>query len=94
MQRTTEMNPGQASGNPDEAWAPGRFFLSLIGLVIVLAILWFGFIFLRDNTLPQIINAVIAILWGVGGIAALFTVANLVVEALPVSWTNRIQPYI
>ncbi|MBC8163195.1 MAG: sugar ABC transporter permease [Roseiflexaceae bacterium] len=71
-----------------------RFLTALVGLVVVLVILYYGFIFLRDSNAPQVVNAIVATIWGVGGIAALFTAANLLVEALPMEWQRRIQPYI
>lgn len=94
MQRTTELTPGQGSGNPSETWAPARFFIALAGLAITFAALWFGFVFLRRNDTPQWINGLIAIIWGVGGVAALFTTANILVESLPMTWQGRIQPYV
>lgn len=96
MQRTTELDRQLPSAPPPEgAWAPGRFFAALLGLIVTLAILWFGFIFLRDdNGVPQLVKAVIAIIWGVGGVGALFTVANIMVESLSNQWRERIQPYV
>jgi len=94
MQPTTELDPRQANLSPSEIWSPGRFFISLLGLIVTFAVLWLGFLFLRDNTLPQVLNGVIAIIWGVGGIALLFFVANMVAESLPRLWQGRIQPYI
>src|SRR5690349_18535470 len=92
MQQTTELK--QTSQTRDGAADPGRFFISLIGLIVVLAILWFGFDYLRSNNLPQLLNAVIAIVWGVGGIAGLFTTGNMVVESLSNKWRDRIQPFV
>src|SRR5215210_7348295 len=94
MQSTAALDPRQPSGTTDEAWSPGRFFASLLGLAAVFMVLWFGFIFLRGNDAPQIVSALIAIIWGVGGVAALFTVSNVLVESLPNVWRGRIQPYI
>jgi alpha-glucoside transport system permease protein len=74
--------------------APGRFFAALLGLIVTLVLLYLGFLFLRSNTAPQIVVAVVAIIWGVGGIGALFTVANMLVESLPEVWQRRIQPYV
>jgi alpha-glucoside transport system permease protein len=94
MQQTTEVDPRQASLTHKETWEPGKFAISLLGFSGTVAVLWLGFLFLRDNTLPQIIGAVIAIVWGVGGVAALFTTANMMVESFTVTWRRRIQPYI
>jgi alpha-glucoside transport system permease protein len=92
MQQTTEFR--QTSQTKEGAADPGRFAISLLGLLVVLAIIWFGFDFLRSNNLPQLLNAVIAIVWGVGGIAGLFTTGNMLVESLSNKWRGRIQPYV
>ncbi len=62
-------------------------FLTVVGLIA-------GFLFLRDSTLPHVVIAVLAIIWGVGGVGALFYTLNWTVEALPIKWTTRIQPFI
>lgn len=96
MQSSAEMDPRQASVSSSGAWTPGRFFLWLLGLIATLGVLVVGFVFLRDrdNPLPKIITGIIAIVWGVGGVAALFTTANFMVESLSTKWQKRIQPYI
>jgi alpha-glucoside transport system permease protein len=94
MQGTTELDPGRAAPSSSETLALGRFFAALVALIALLGALWLGFDFLRSNNAPQVVNALVAILWGVGGVAALFTVANVIVEALPNKWRGRIQPYI
>lgn len=71
-----------------------RFFLALLGLIVTLVVLYLGFIFLRANNAPQVVSALVAILWGVGGIAALFTAANVLVESLSADWQRRIQPFV
>jgi len=70
-----------------------------LALLAAIGLLWGGFILLRqlsegDNPAPQLVIALFAIIWGVGGIAALFTAANLFVEALPEGVRGLIQPYI
>src|SRR5436190_76078 len=96
MQRTTELDIGQPVPPPAPAtpWNPIRLLLPLGALIVTLIMLWVGFIFLRDSHAPQLITALVAIIWGVGGVAALFTVSNVLVEALPGQWGARIQPYI
>lgn len=42
----------------------------------------------------KILNAVIAILAGVGGMLALYWVLNALVERLPSRWEERIKPYV
>lgn len=91
-----------AVGTAAESGAPqggyqtniGRVLVALLVVVITLAVLYAGFIFLRDTTAPKIFVAVIAIVWGVGGVAMLFTVANWLVEGLGTKWRARIQPFI
>lgn len=93
MERTTELT--SRSATPKEGGAnPTRLAISLVALAVVLVLLWIGFDFLRTTTLPQIAVALIAIIWGVGGTAALFTTANMVVESLSLKWRDRIQPFI
>jgi alpha-glucoside transport system permease protein len=94
MQGTIELNSEQTPPPAIGRWAPGRFFAALLGLIITLAILWFGFDFLRSNSVNGILAGLIAIVWGVGGIAVLFTVANMLVESLPEAWRAVLQPYV
>ena len=72
----------------------GRLLLSLIVPVITFLVLWQGFIFLRDSQAPQLVVVLVAVIWGVGGVAALFFVTNWVVEQLPAKWTRLLQPFI
>jgi alpha-glucoside transport system permease protein len=91
MLPATEINAKQ---NQEGAWSPPRFFTALAGLLGTLVVLWLGFLYLKQSADPSLLTAIIAILWGVGGVAALFTTANLLVEALADKWQRRIQPYI
>ncbi len=72
----------------------GRLFVSLSIPVITFIVLWQGFIFLRDSNAPQLIVVLVAILWGVGGVAVLFSVSNWFVERLPSQWVQRLQPFV
>ena len=76
-----------------------RALTALLPLAISLAILVWGFFFVRDlqannKDVPQLIIVLIAIIWGVGGVVLLFTTANFFVEQLPDKWTQRLQPFI
>ncbi len=88
MQATPFPSSSRSSGN-----ALG-FLISLLLLAATLAVLWFGFIFLRDSTLPKWLNVIIAIIWGVGGTASFFVVTNYMVEQLSDFWKGLLQPYI
>jgi alpha-glucoside transport system permease protein len=79
-----------------------RMLIAVLVLLVTFAVLYFGFIFLRsgdvpfieDRTIEQIIVAIIAIVWGVGGITLLYFVANWFVEQMGQAWVERIQPFI
>ncbi|GAB4486266.1 MAG: sugar ABC transporter permease [Anaerolineales bacterium] len=72
----------------------GRILISLIVPIVTFLGLWQGFIFLRDSNAPQLVIVLIAILWGVGGVAVLYTVSNWLVEQLPTQWVSRLQPFV
>lgn len=72
----------------------GRLLVSLFVPVVTFVILWQGFIFLRDNEAPQLITAIVAIIWGVGGVAALYFVANYLIEQTPPRWMSSLQPFV
>jgi alpha-glucoside transport system permease protein len=68
--------------------------ISLVLLVVTFIGLYWGFTFLRDSDAPQLLITIVAILWGVGGIAALFYTTNRLIESLPTIWTSRLQPFL
>lgn len=72
----------------------GRILISIFVPVVTFLVLWQGFIFLRDSNAPQMVIVLVAILWGVGGVAALYAVSNWLVEQLPPQWTARLQPFV
>jgi len=71
-----------------------RLFISFIAPLMTSLVLVQGFLFLRDSQAPRFVIVVVAILWGVGGVAALFTVSNGLVEQLPQKWIHRLQPFV
>jgi len=73
---------------------PGRIISSLIVLAVTFLLLRQGYVFLSSNQASKIVQMLVAIVWGVGGIALLFVVANWVAEQLPKNWTRRLQPFI
>ncbi len=87
-------NAYTATGSAASGMSLGRTLAATVALLALFVVLYFGFIFLRDSNADRVIIAVVAILWGVGGIAALYFLANMFVESLPTKWTTRIQPYI
>jgi alpha-glucoside transport system permease protein len=75
------------------AWL-ARMFLAVIIPILAFAVIYYGFIFLRDTNAPKWVVALVAILWGVGGVALLYWVFNGIVERLPDIWTQRLQPFV
>jgi alpha-glucoside transport system permease protein len=69
----------------------GRILLAIIIPLIAFAVIYAGFLFLRDSGAPRWATAIIAIIWGVGGVALLYWVFNRIVEGLPDQWTARLQ---
>ncbi|MBC8100670.1 MAG: sugar ABC transporter permease [Armatimonadetes bacterium] len=72
----------------------GRLLVSLVVALVTLLILYAGFIFLRDSNAPQGVIMIVAIAWGVGGVALLYFVGNWLVERLPGNWKDRLLPYV
>ena len=72
----------------------GQAVLSVLILAGTILLLWQGFAFLKRAEAPQLLQIIVAIVWGVGGVALLFWVANWFVEKLPPKWVHRVQPYI
>jgi len=92
---TTTVAPEERPGIVETiATGIGRVVVSLVVPVITFIVLYAGFIFLRDADAPKIIVVAVAILWGVGGTAALYYVANWTVERLPMSWRHRVLPFV
>jgi alpha-glucoside transport system permease protein len=91
--------PPERTLKPPTGFSLVRTLVSILPLVVSLAILTWGFFFVRDlqltkNSVPQLVIVLIAIVWGVGGVVLLFTTANFFVEQLPDKWTQRLQPFI
>lgn len=72
----------------------GRVFISLIIPILTFIGLWQGFIFLRDSNASKVTITLVAIVWGVGGVAALYWVSNWLIEQLPKEWVRRLQPFV
>ena len=72
----------------------GRLFLAIVIPLIAFAVIYYGFIWLRDSDAPKWLTVIVAIVWGVGGVAILYWVFNGIVERLPDAWTERLQPFV
>jgi alpha-glucoside transport system permease protein len=96
------MQPKQIPELPPEPTGPlawlattlGRVLISLFVPILTFLVLWQGFLFLRNANAPQLVLVLVAIIWGVGGVALLFLVSNWLVEQLPGEWTRRLQPFV
>ena len=71
-----------------------RVLISLFVPIVTFLVLYVGFRFLRDANAPKGIVALVAIVWGVGGVGLLYLVANWFAERLGDPWRARIQPFV
>ncbi len=72
----------------------GQVLVSVAVPVVAFIVLWAGFLFLRDSNAPKLVVVAVAIVWGVGGTAMLYVISNWLVEKLPMTWKNRILPFV
>jgi alpha-glucoside transport system permease protein len=87
------------SGRPDRGafWLlsiVGRLLVSIAVPLFAFVVLWQGFLFLRSNDAPKVVTAAVAIAWGVGGVALLYTVMNWFLERLPGGYGSRLLPFL
>lgn len=71
-----------------------RLALAVLIPVIAFFVLYEGFLFLRGGDAPKGLVTAIAIIWGVGGVAALYWIFNWLIEMLPDQWMARLQPFV
>lgn len=74
-------------------------FIARLALAIVIPlaaffVLYQGFLFLRGGDAPKWVVTIVAVIWGVGGVALLYWIFNWLVELLPADWTARLQPFV
>ncbi len=75
-------------------YTTGRVLISLLVPVGTFLVMWQVFIFLRDGNASKPVIAIVAIIWGVGGVALLFFLSNWLVEQFPIKWTAVMLPYV
>ncbi|MFZ1269268.1 MAG: sugar ABC transporter permease [Anaerolineae bacterium] len=68
--------------------------ISLFVPVLTFLVLYAGFRFLRESDAPKGIIALVAIIWGVGGVALLYLVSNWFIERMGDIWRARLQPFV
>lgn len=91
--------PGTSTGSAESL---GGRIIALIARVLLAVgipaiaffVLYQGFIFLRDSDANRAVIALVAIVWGVGGVALLYWVFNGIVERLPTAWSSRLLPFV
>jgi alpha-glucoside transport system permease protein len=93
MQQANKLDRPTPSGGKASARI-GPLLLSLLGLAVVIVVLWQGFEFLRSGSAPKWVFAIVAIVWGVGGVAALYTIGNALIEQLPPRIGRVLLPYL
>src|SRR5215208_1709164 len=71
-----------------------RFGLAVLIPLIAFFFLYQGFLFLRAGDAPKWVIALVAIIWGAGGVAILYYIFNKLVEMLSPEWTARLQPFV
>ena len=72
----------------------GQILVSLFVPALTFLILWQGFIFLRNANAPKLVIVLVAVVWGVGGVALLYYVSNWLVEKTARIWVRRLQPFV
>lgn len=72
----------------------GQILVSLFVPLVTFLVLWQGYLFLSRAEAPQLIQVLVAIVWGVGGVALLYVVANWLILKLPKAWSKRLQPFV
>lgn len=90
---------GQISTDEQKTLGRAITWILRLGLAILIPltaffILYQGFLFLRAGAAPKWFIALVAIIWGVGGVAVLYYIFNWLVERLPLEWTARLQPFV
>jgi alpha-glucoside transport system permease protein len=71
-----------------------RVFLAVSIPLIAFYVLYQGFLFLRESKAPREVITLVAIVWGVGGVALLYWIFNDIVERLPGLWAERLLPFV
>ena len=59
-----------------------RIFLPVAILAVAFVVMYLGFVFLRAGDAPKWLVVIVAIVWGVGGVAALYWIFNWIVERM------------
>ena len=72
----------------------GQILISILVPALTFLVLWQGYLFLQRANAPQIVQVIVAIIWGVGGVALLYLVTNWLVMKLPIKVSKVLQPFV
>jgi len=96
--QSTEVTPRRVAASSSETLNPGRLVVALLLFAVLMAFLWGGFVFLRDaqrnDSVPKLLLALLAIVWGVAGAGGFFYTMNMVVEQLPGNARRLLMPFV
>ena len=73
---------------------PVRIVFSILLIIITISILYGGFVFLRMAPVIKPLLAIIAILWGTGGILLFYLMLDRMINLFPEKLRNALQPII
>jgi alpha-glucoside transport system permease protein len=85
----TEEPPPRKPGSAQ----PMKAVIGLVGIIITIAVVGTAFQAMQIYDMPRVLQAVVAILAGVGGAGLLFYFINQLVEALPLKLSLKVIPY-
>lgn len=91
----------QYGSSKEEMGTGSRVLANILRVLLIVAIpliaffvMYQGFLFLKDGNAPKWLITVVAIIWGVGGVAALYWIFNWIVEQLGDRWRAALQPFV
>ncbi|WP_211227894.1 carbohydrate ABC transporter permease [Spirochaeta cellobiosiphila] len=71
-----------------------KYFFLLLEVIVALAILILGYVFLKSWEGSKLFMVIVAIIWGVGSVAILFYVLNSIAETLPRKTRSIVLPVV
>jgi alpha-glucoside transport system permease protein len=91
----------QYDSSKEELSTGSRILATVLRILLMVAIpliaffvMYQGFLFLRAGDAPKWLVTIVAIIWGVGGVAALYWIFNWLVEQMGDRWRAALQPFV
>ncbi|MGD9212503.1 MAG: sugar ABC transporter permease, partial [Desulfobacteraceae bacterium] len=72
----------------------GRFFFILFVPIVAFYFFYKIYILLQDSAVPQVFMTILAIIWGVGGVAGLYFLSYWLLTKFSVKWNRKVLPYL